>query len=237
MGFGSTHGRPTIARESGPDRANHRGMSLLPDDDGLELMHSRDYETKIYRVSPDELLVRGAVSDRKPPGLYVTDDPEPLEIHQMQLELRVAYPSLEITAARVVFESHPHSECPLIAADYGKLVGLSIARGFTRKTKDLFGGSNGCTHTNALLQAIAPAVIQATWSVRIEQQRLEGKSHAEFTPEERERLVQFNLNTCHVWADGGERATNYREGKVEAEPLLPVARRLKELGRDGSSWP
>ena len=135
-------------------------MSLLPDEPDLEEIHTRDYETKIYRLSEDELLVRGAVSDRKPPGLYVTDDPDELEVHQMQVELRVAFPSLEITAARVVFESHPHANCPMIAADYEKLVGLSIARGFLRKTKDLFGGANGCTHTNALIQAMAPAIVR-----------------------------------------------------------------------------
>lgn len=212
-------------------------MSLLPDDEGLERIHSRDYETKVYRVSDDELLVRGAVSDRKPPGLYVADDPEELEIHQMQLELRVSIPALEITSARVVFESHPHSRCPMIAADYEKLVGLSVARGFTRKTRDLFGGPNGCTHTNALLQAMAPAVVQAMWSVRIAQQKAEGRSHADLAPEERARRVRANLNTCHVWAEGGEHAEAYAAGRVEETPLLPVAKRLRKLGRDETAWP
>ena len=46
------------------------------------------------------------------------DDPEPLEVHQMQLELRVSLPDLEIRHAEVVFETHPHSTCPLIARDY-----------------------------------------------------------------------------------------------------------------------
>ena len=51
-------------------------MSLLPDAPGMELLHSRDYEIKVYRTSEAELLVHGAVSDRKPPGLYVVGDPE-----------------------------------------------------------------------------------------------------------------------------------------------------------------
>lgn len=46
-------------------------MTLLPDDDGLELIHTRLYETKVCHVAEDALLVRGAVSDTKPPGLYV----------------------------------------------------------------------------------------------------------------------------------------------------------------------
>ena len=213
-------------------------MTLLPDDDDLDLLHSRDYEVKIYRLSDAELLARGAVSDRKPPGLYVADDPEPLEMHQMQLELKVAIPALEITSARVIFETHPHSECPLIAADYRKLVGLSIARGFTRKTRELFGGPNGCTHTNALLQAMAPAIVQSTWSIRVREQRSEGRTRADRTPEEREQLVRANLDTCHVWAGDGRRVAGLRSGDPEviSDPLLPIQERLRKLGREGNDW-
>ena len=31
-------------------------MSLLPDAPGMELLHSRDYEIKVYRTSEAELL-------------------------------------------------------------------------------------------------------------------------------------------------------------------------------------
>ena len=64
-------------------------MSLLPPDEDLDLLHTRNYEVRVYQHSDDELLVRGAVSDLKPPGLYVKDDAAPLEMHQMQIELRV----------------------------------------------------------------------------------------------------------------------------------------------------
>jgi hypothetical protein len=212
-------------------------MSLLPDDEGLELIHTREYETKVYRISDDELLVRGAVADRKPPGLYVVDDPEPLEIHQMQLELRVAYPSLEITAARVLFETHPHSRCPLIAADYEKLVGLSVARGFTRKTRELFGGPNGCTHTNALIQAMAPAIVQATWSIHIQDQLASGRRRSDLSLEERAGQVRMNLNTCHVWDERSDRVQRILAGETESELMLPVAQRLAKLGRKGDpNW-
>jgi len=212
-------------------------MSLLPDDRDLDLIHTREYETRIYRLSAHELLVRGAVSDRKPPGLYVHDDPEELEIHQMQVELRVGVPGLEIQSARVLFESHPHSKCPLIAADYERLVGLSIARGFTRKIRDLFGGPKGCTHTNALLQALAPAVVQATWSLGIREQRLAGRTHSNLSPEERESRIRGNQNTCHLWAEGGEHVADVRAGRMHEYPLIPIRERLRKLGRDETVWP
>ena len=211
-------------------------MSLLPPDDDLDLIHTRRYEARVYQISDDELLVRGAVSDMKPPGLYVVDDPEPMEIHQMQLELRVAIPKLKITSAKVVFETHPNSKCPIIANDYTKLVGLSIARGFTRKIRDLFGGPNGCTHTNALLQAMAPAVVQSMWSVSVRNGRLGEGSEAASSPEARERRIASTLNTCHIWAEDGEHVAAVRRGDRAHQPPLPVRDRLRALGRDENRW-
>lgn len=211
-------------------------LSLLPEDASLEEVHTRRYETRVYRVSADELLVRAAVSDTKPPGLYIEGDPEDLEIHQMQLELRVAYPKLVILSARVVFETHPHTTCPLIADAYARLVGLSIARGFTAKVRELFGGDRGCTHTNALLQAMAPAVVQSVWSLSVREGTTLSGSKSRLTPAERERRIAGNLNTCHVWAESGAHVEKLRRGDVSEFPPLPVKDRLRALGRDERSW-
>lgn len=210
-------------------------MSLLPPDDDLDLIHTRDYEVRVYRLSPTQVLVRGAVSDRKPPGLYVTDDPEPLEIHQMQVELEVAMPSMEITSARVGFETHPNEACPSIAAHYEKLVGLSIARGFTHKVRELFGGPRGCTHTTALLQAMGPAVVQSTWSMAVRAAREAGHAAGATDPDDRQRRFAGNLNTCHIWAEDGEHVAQLRRGELPPPPLQ-VRRRLAELGRDEAEW-
>ncbi len=211
-------------------------MSLLPPDDDLDLIHTRHYETRVYELSEDELLVRGAISDLKPPGLYVVDDPEPLEVHRMQLELRVGLPALEILEARVLFESHPHSRCPLIAADYQELVGLSIARGFNRRVRELFGGERGCTHTNALLQAMAPAVVQSTWSVSVRRSRESGRAPGLADAEDREKRIAANTNTCHIWSERGEHVAALRRGERPGWPMLSIRERLEALGRDGDRW-
>lgn len=105
---------------------------ILPPDPGrLEVLHDREYRVRAYRVSEEELLTRGAVRDQKPPGLYLAEDDQPLTIHHMQVELRVAFPALEIVGAEVLFEVHPHASCPRIVDRYCGLVGLSIGRGFT----------------------------------------------------------------------------------------------------------
>ena len=121
------------------------------------------------------LLLRGAVRDQKPAGLYIAGDPDPLTFHHMQVELEVSFPSLEITAAAVLFEAHPHETCGSIAPHYGSLVGLSIARGFTHEVRQRFGGPRGCTHTTALLLAMAPVAIQSIWSMQVVEDREAGR--------------------------------------------------------------
>ena len=207
-------------------------MTLLPVDDELELLHTRQYEVRIYQLSDDELIARGVVSDVKPPGLYVADDPEPLEVHQMQLELRVAALDLTIRDARVVFETHPHSICPLIARDYEALIGVSIARGFNREVRQLFGGERGCTHTNALLQAMAPAIIQARWGIVAKDARAQGPGSEVPERPDRKKMIAANVNSCHVWAEDGEYVAKILNEPQEQPPVIPIRERLLKLGRD-----
>ena len=204
-------------------------MSLLPPDDDLDLLHTRNYEVRVYHHAEDQLLVRGAISDMKPEGLYVQDDPEPLEIHQMQVQWIVQLPELEIIDAGVVFETHPHPSCPGIAAHYEKLVGLKVARGFTHKVRELFGGPRGCTHTTALLQAMGPAVVQSTWSVSVKKAREEGLPEGAPDSENRERRIMGNINTCHVWDEDGP-AVAAREAGADQGPPMWLSERMVELG-------
>ncbi len=130
-------------------------------------LHNRRYEVRAFRKSADCVLLRGMVRDDKPHGLYLEDDTEPLTIHHMIVDIEISFPSMVIQSAQVVFESHPHTECTGIVNHYQGLVGLSIARGFTHKVRELFGGPRGCTHVTALLSAMAPVAIQCAWSMRI----------------------------------------------------------------------
>lgn len=208
--------------------------SLLPPDDDLDIIHTRRYETRVYRLNESEMLVRGAISDTKPPGLYVIDDPDELEIHQMQIEMKVKVPELEIIDAKAGFETHPHTSCPRILDHYKNLIGLNIARGFTHKVRELFGGPRGCTHITALLQAMAPAVVQATWSMAVRKRRDDGIAPGA-VDKNRENMLAGNINTCHVWAEDGEHLRDVREGKPP-EPPLQVTERLIQLGRKPEEW-
>ncbi len=210
---------------------------ILPPDPEYPLIHTRNYEVRAFKVSDTEILLRGAVRDDKPAGLYVMDDVEPLTIHHMVVELRITFPMMEIMDAHVQFNDFPHDECPGIAIAYKKLVGLSIARGFNKQVRELFGGSRGCTHTSALLQAMGPVAIQCGWSMRVVK-TLEGGEkwgREEMTPDMREMAFRSNLNTCHIWDEDGDQVRRLRAGEDIGAPLS-VTKRLAKLGRDEAEW-
>lgn len=205
---------------------------LPPDPPGHVLLHDREYRVRSYLLEVDDgrhLLLRGAVRDQKPAGLYLADDPDPLTIHHMQVELEVDFPSMEIVAANVLFETHPHTECVSIVDHYGKLVGLSIARGFNNRVRELFGGPRGCTHTTALLLAMAPVAIQSIWSMSMNdglRGDLDGPDgERTVTAEDRERMMRPNLNSCHVWDEAGPVVTGVRAGGPLEEPITITQRR------------
>jgi len=210
---------------------------MLPADPDLPLLHTRNYEVRAYKVNDGEILLRGAVRDLKPGGLYIENDPEPLAIHHMVIEMRISYPMLEITYASAELKEFPHHECPGIAPKYKQLEGLSIARGFTHKVRELFGGPRGCTHTTALLQAMAPVAIQSVWSMRA-MNVAKGTAQAEPEPttrEERLARMRFNLNTCHIWDENGEQARIVADGGDIGLPIW-ITDRYAKLGRDPMEW-
>jgi hypothetical protein len=201
-----------------------------------ELIHERAYVVRAYRRGPTTLVLRGAVRDQKPPGLYVPTDPEPLTVHHMVVDMTIEVPSLEIVDARAALETHPHAACPRIEDHYQHLIGLSIARGFTHKVRELFGGPRGCTHTTALLQAMAPVAIQSMWSFRVQQARESGKGADAFSTEEsRQRALMMNMNTCHIWAEDGEQVRAVMNNEPMEVPVW-IVKRFEKLGLDPAGW-
>jgi hypothetical protein len=221
-------------------------LPLLGDEPDLTPIHTRDYQVRAYRLDAERFVLRGAVRDTKPAGLYIEDDPEPLGIHHMIVQLTIHFPDLMIEDASVVFETHPHASCPRIVDHYRNLVGLSIARGFTHRVRELFGGPRGCTHTTALLQAMAPVAVQSIWSMNMAAGRIAGADDAD-TPvalsrlsaeeiaEMRRAAMARNVNSCHVWDEHGEQVASIVAGD-EMEPPLWIVDRYRELGRDASTW-
>jgi len=215
--------------------------------DGLAPLHSRNYQVEAFRRSPQEFVLIGSIIDRKPGGYFIETDPEPFTLHHMVVELTVSYPDLVIVGSDVTFNTFPQELCPAIAGRYGDLVGISIARGFTHQVRERFGGPRGCSHTTALLQAMAPVAVQCIWSMvtlarREAQGAAAGSPAAAVSPappavsSDLRDTVRFSINSCHVWDEDGDFYRAVRDRTRQVTPMLPLRARLEELGVDPEQW-
>ena len=207
-----------------------RTDSILPPPPAgaVPVLHDREYRVESFLLDNGNLLIQGAVRDQKPPGVYIPDDPEPLTMHHMQVTLEVEFPSRIIVGVEAKLLAFPHGMCPSIEDHYDELIGLSIARGFTHKVRELFGGPRGCSHTTALLQAMAPIAMQSTKSIECVEAERAGEPNPIIVRPPSESW-KYLTNTCHVWAEDGPRKDEVERGGVQT---IPVDIRLRELGRE-----
>jgi hypothetical protein len=59
---------------------------------------------------------------------------------------------------------YPHEECIETRRSLEKVIGLSIESGFSENVKKILGGSNGCSHLNALLLAMGSEAVQGYYT-------------------------------------------------------------------------
>ncbi len=182
-------------------------------------IHNRTYQTEAFAEDDGRLRVVGRLTDVKPIGLGV-EDGTPLVVHDMALELVVEIPSFEIVDVSTEMFTHPYGMCTAILPDYGALVGLSVARGFNNEVRRRFGGPSGCSHLTALLQAMAPVAVQASWAFIHLHEPLATQAAGPSTadPAERERRLRMNTNTCHVWHEDGDHLREVLSGEGDPRP-------------------
>jgi hypothetical protein len=202
------------------------------------LLHQRAYEIGAYIEDDQHFRLIGHVRDVKPDGMWGIQDIEPLTVHHMELHLVVSAMSLEITEVFTKMHVTPHHTCVLIEAAYQQLVGVSIARGFSNKVKELFGGPRGCTHIGALTNAMAPVAMQTIWAFfhRNHDGPMNEMTEADLETAAAIRKQQTlrNKNTCHVWAEDGEQFAAVQRGEGVQLPVWGIER-LRKRGIDPAS--
>ncbi len=191
-------------------------------------IHHRSYETEAFDEGDGTMRLVGRLVDTKPQGLGMADG-EPLVIHDMIVEMIVAGDTFEILDITTTMQVRPYGQCTQVLDSYQQLVGVSIARGYSRKVKELFGGPMGCSHVGALLIALAPVAVQASWGLARLHDDPAVWSGAERDEADAERRTRLNTNTCHVWSADGEQIARLNRGE-EAERPEWEAVRLTKLG-------
>ena len=112
----------------------------------VQALYHRTKEVNIYPLADDRFLIESFLRD---------------EIHDVHAEVEIAYPSLEIIAARSEVRSGPFTDvCNLTHPNMQKLVGMRVARGFTQVARAAVGGSSGCHRVSELVVEIAQAAYQ-----------------------------------------------------------------------------
>lgn len=217
----------------GYGKAVTKTPSRFPPSPGEEEIpiHSRSYSVRAFRIDGETMRLRGQVTDTKPAGLYVVGDIEPLDVHDMLVDLVISFPLLEVQSAEVIFDTHPHLMCTSIEPAFAALAGVSIARGFNRKLTEMFGGPRGCTHVVALLRAMGPVAVQSIYSMQAaDPDRDLASVRSEELREREQRALSFITDSCHVWAADGERMRAAVAGEGHEAPIW-IRQRLDKLGR------
>ncbi len=191
-------------------------------------IHQRSYETEAFDMGDGTMRVVGRLVDTKPHGLGLADG-EPLVIHDMVVEMIVDGATFEIRDIATTMNVHPYGQCTSILESYRQLVGLSIARGYSRKVKELFGGPGGCSHVGALLIALGPVAIQASWGMARLHADPSDWSGVDTDPADTARRLKLNMNTCHVWREDGDQIARLNRGEEAHRPEWEAVR-LGKLG-------
>jgi hypothetical protein len=162
-----------------------------------ELLHTRRIEARGY-ARPGGLydleahLVDVKTHDKTgPAGTCRAGDP----VHDMSLRITIDS-ALNIVATEACFDAFPYEDaCDRIAPDYGKLVGLRIAPGFSAAVRERLGGTRGCTHMTDLIGILATLAFQTMANQRARDAASVSRP--------------FQLDRCHALATNGEIVRRY----------------------------
>lgn len=190
-------------------------------------VHRRTMDFEVFERQGD-LAVVGRLRDERP---WAAGTGKVEQVHDIELSVTVRRPELVITEAAATMRRFPHAECPQIEAAFGGLVGLSVARGYTRAVQERFGRALGCSHLEFLARAIGPVVVQAIPSsaARMADRERAGAMMAEAG-------AGWLADTCHVWAADGpgehKLALGWRPGHggYPAPSLVELRRRATPSG-------
>jgi hypothetical protein len=199
---------------------------VAPPADGAVPLHRRSIDYRAY-AEGDDLVVVARLTDSRP---WAEDGSAVATVHDMELRVRVRTSDLTITGATAQMHTFPHTECPTIEAAFDGLVGLSVARGYTREVQARFGGPRGCTHLEHLARSLGPVVIQSVTSRRAlavsrgESDDLLAGGGGTGSP--------WARNSCHIWAEGGVADQKLAAGWRPGVGGYPSPALVTLLGRD-----
>lgn len=161
--------------------------------------HTRVVTCHGFQREDDLWDIEGRIVDTKPYGFANKDRGGRIEageaLHDMSIRLTINS-DLEVIDAEAVIDASPYNYCKCVTAVAKNLIGLSIAPGWSNKSKTAMGKNRGCTHLTELLGPIATTAIQTMASERIKREH-ESRKHQQG---DRKGYKSAFIDTCHALA-------------------------------------
>jgi DUF2889 family protein len=123
-----------------------------------------------------------------------------------ELRFSLEIPTFTILEAQAELSGAPFAGCRALPAGAERLVGLSVAKGFTSAALERIAGPAGCAHLAALIIALTPTVPQASGAfagflkLRPDLKLREGATNAQ-------------VESCHMWRADGPLVSSERSPK------------------------
>ena len=170
----------------------------LPDARPRELLTRRSITCNGYLRDDGLMDVEGHLVDARGydtrndwRGAVAKGDP----VHEMWVRLTID-DQLVIRAATAATDASPYPRCREPLSKLERLVGLSVAGGFKKHVRSRIGGTKGCTHVLALIEAMSNVAVHALAGKRRGQDRDSMLS----TYGTRDGSTHPLVNTCHSYA-------------------------------------
>jgi len=189
----------------------------------MDSIHERNLSIRTTEIGENMICIEGNLTDERLCPAFQYSKRQLVDkgvYHHIQVKMTLSLPKLTIESIRAQMPTVPIEHCREIERVVTQLVGIQLARGFSRKVRERIGGVNGCVHMTQLLLAMSAASVQGSYAY-YNRVRNNGKP---MKPEYDESLL---VNSCHVWRESGPFAHQLEEMKKAGQEFTAVP---KEIG-------
>lgn len=185
-------------------------------------MHTRSVRIDAFRRDDGAWDLEAELCDVKPhdevlqSGVWPAGEP----IHLMRLRVTVDA-EFDVVDVVAVSDAVPYrGVCENIVADYRRMLGLNLLRGFRAGLRERLGGVAGCTHLTELAQFLPTAAVQAAAGDERRRRTMFGQGADAPRP--------FMIDRCHAWRSDGPVVERYeprwhRPAEAVPAPNSPVS--------------
>jgi hypothetical protein len=160
-----------------------------------EHLHTRRYEFHGYRRADGLWDIEGRMTDTKTypvPNQFRGEIAAGEPIHDMWIRLTLD-DQLVVRDIEVATAAGPFEICPAITPHYAAIKGARVGQGWRKRIRELFEGTQGCTHHTEMLVAMGTVAFQTIYSAKRQWDKVDAEK----------KRPPF-LDSCHALASDSE---------------------------------